>query len=62
VVERTGHSRSDVPAGVVAELEAGKVEPTLDDAHRYLVNLDEQIGVTGSATTTTTTPPITTGN
>ena len=62
VVERTGHTRSDVPAGVVAELEAGKVEPTIDDAHRYLVNLDEQIGVTGSSGTTTTTAPISPGN
>jgi protein phosphatase len=60
VVERTSHTRSDVPAGVVAEIERGKVEPTLDDAHRYLVNLDEQIGVTGSNTTLTTLPPTST--
>jgi hypothetical protein len=43
----------------VADLERGKVEPTLDDAHRYLVYLDEQVGVTGSSTTYTTPVPTT---
>jgi len=67
IVERTTHTRSDVPAAAVADLEHGKIEPTLDDAHRYLVYLDEQVGVTGSSTTFTTpvptaAPPTTAGN
>lgn len=52
-VERTELTRQSVPAASVAEIDAGKVEPTLDDAHRYLVNLHDQL-----ATTSTTAPPL----
>ena len=46
VVERTGH-HPQRRAGRLSSPRSsdGKVEPTLDDAHRYLANLDEQIGV-----------------
>ena len=42
LIERTNLTRQTVPPGVVAEIESGKIEPTLDDAHRYLTNLGEQ--------------------
>ena len=66
LIERTNLTRQTVPAGVVAEIDAGKVEPTLDDAHRYLANIDEQASTGDDAgskttqttqTTATTTPP-----
>lgn len=64
IVERTSYTRSDVPAGVVPELERGKVEPSQAAAASYIANIRDQIAVTGSATssTSTTTTPTTTGN
>ena len=62
VVERTSHTRTDVPAGVVAELEQGKVEPTQADAAAYVANIRDQVAVTGSPPTSTSTTPTTTGN
>ena len=52
-VERTQLTRQNVPTGSVAEIESGKVEPTLDDAHRYLANLQDQLRATQSTTPTT---------
>jgi len=51
-VERTQLTRQTVPAGTVAEIEGGKLEPTLDDAHRYLANLQDQLRSTQSTTST----------
>ncbi|HVN51132.1 MAG TPA: Stp1/IreP family PP2C-type Ser/Thr phosphatase [Acidimicrobiales bacterium] len=58
LVERSGLTRRTIPAASVPEIEAGKVEPTRDDAHKYLTNLADQATEqgTGSATTSTTTP------
>ena len=39
LVERPALTRSTVPASFADEIEAGKVEPTLADAHRYLTNV-----------------------
>jgi len=52
VVESTRLTRSSVPAASLAEIDKGKVEPTLDDAHRYIANLDQQATTTVSSTTT----------
>ena len=51
-VERTHLTRQTVPAGTVAEIDKGKVEPTLEDAHKYLANLQDEIGSTQPTTTT----------
>ncbi|HEY5154115.1 MAG TPA: Stp1/IreP family PP2C-type Ser/Thr phosphatase [Acidimicrobiales bacterium] len=55
-VERTQLTRQTVPAGTVAEIDGGKVEPTLDDAHRYLANLQDQLRTTQSTSVPTITP------
>ena len=57
-VERTQLTRDTVPEAAVADLDNGKVEPTLDDAHRYLTNLEEQRVAT--TTTSSTAAPSTT--
>jgi serine/threonine protein phosphatase PrpC len=54
VVERTQFVRAQVPPATVAEIEAGKIEPTRPDAQRYLTNLDAQVGTPATTTTTTT--------
>jgi hypothetical protein len=59
IVERTPYTRADVPIGVVAELERGKIEPTREDAAAYVTNIRDQIAVTGSSTTFTTPVPTT---
>jgi PPM family protein phosphatase len=58
LVERSALTRQTIPKSTVPEIEAGKVEPTRDDAHRYLTNLADQATEqgTGSTTTSTTTP------
>ena len=53
VVERTQFVRAHVPTATVAEIEAGKIEPTLTEAHQYLTNLGDQVGTTTTTTTTT---------
>jgi PPM family protein phosphatase len=45
-VESTQLTRETVPAGTVAEIDSGKVEPSLEDAHRYLANLQDQLRTT----------------
>ena len=50
-IEDTHLTRADVPAATVAEIDKGKIEPTLDDAHRYVTNLYGQ-----SPTQTTSAP------
>jgi PPM family protein phosphatase len=57
-VERSELTRQTIPKSSVAEIEAGKVEPTRDDAHAYLTNLADQATEqgTGSTTTSTTAP------
>ena len=59
-VERTHLTRQTVPAGTVAEIDKGKVEPTLDDAHKYLANLQDEIGSTQPTTTSTVAGAVTT--
>jgi len=64
LVERTALTRATVPAATINELQSGKIEPTLADAHRYIVNLDDQIATSGGTppTTATSTPPVPAGN
>jgi protein phosphatase len=52
--ERSGIDRRDVPPGVVDEIEAGRDQATLEDARRFVANLEDQVDAT---TTTTTTSP-----
>jgi protein phosphatase len=58
LVERSELTRDTIPKSSVPDIEAGKVEPTRDDAHRYLTNLADQATEqgTGTATTSTTAP------
>jgi serine/threonine protein phosphatase PrpC len=42
-VERTQLTRQTVPSASLAEIEKGKIEPTLDEAHAYLSNLNDQV-------------------
>ena len=46
-----------VPASLLAEIDSGKVEPTLADAHRYLTNVHDVASTQGppAATTSSTT-------
>ena len=53
-VERTDLTRDTVPAGTVAEIDKGKIEPTLEDAHTYLANLQDQVRTSQSTTTSST--------
>jgi protein phosphatase len=55
LVERSGLTRQTIPKSSVAEIESGKVEPTRDDAHRYLTNLADEATEQGTGTTTTST-------
>ncbi len=62
LVERSSLTRETVPASYVAEIDAGKLEPTRDDAHRYLTNLADQAAEQSTGinpTTTTTARPLT---
>lgn len=54
--ERSGIDRRDVPPGVVDEIEAGRDQATLDDARRFVANLQDQVDTLTPATTTTTSP------
>lgn len=61
--EDTQVSRDQVPPALIAELERGKEQSTLDDAHTYVANLKQQIDALKPpppTTTTTTTLPTTT--
>jgi len=60
LAEVTAIARADVPSARMSELEAGKDEASLEDAHNYLTRLQEQIDQLRPATTTTTTTPTTT--
>jgi hypothetical protein len=42
---------------VVDEIEAGRDQATLQDARRFVANLQDQVDATTTATTTTTTSP-----
>jgi protein phosphatase len=55
LVERSGLTRHTIPASSVPEIEAGKTEPTRDDAHQYLTNLADEATEQGTGSTTTTT-------
>jgi hypothetical protein len=55
--EPTGIALAEVPAATVDAVEAGVEQSTLDDARRYVENLQDQID---RATTTTTTTSTTT--
>jgi PPM family protein phosphatase len=65
VEQRTGIDVADVPASAVDDLEDGVDQPTLEDAERYVANLQDQIDQeeqppptsTTTTTTTTTAPP-----
>ncbi len=57
LAETTAIPLSEVPAARVDEVEAGVEQSSLDDARRYVANLQDQID---SATTTTTTTSTTT--
>ena len=57
LAEPTGIAVAQVPAASVAAVKAGVEEASLDDARRYVANLQEQID---RATTTTTTSATTT--
>ncbi len=48
------------PDALVADLEEGVDQPTLEDAKRYVENLEDQIAQVGQSTTTTTTTTVTT--
>jgi len=53
--ERTDITRTEVPEGVVGELEAGKQQSTLADARRYVANISDQIATATTSTTASTT-------
>jgi hypothetical protein len=55
IVEPTDLTRADVPAASLAEVEKGKIEPTIDDAHQYVAHLYDQ---RSAPTTTTSTVPV----
>jgi PPM family protein phosphatase len=61
LVEATSIPLSGVPAARLDEVQAGVEESSLDDARRYVANLQEQIDAatttTTTSTTTTTVPP-----
>lgn len=57
VAERTGIPSDDVPEAVVGDLEAGRDQATLEDAQRYVSNLEDQIEELEPEPTTTTTAP-----
>jgi len=58
--EGTGIDVDDVPPAVLADLEEGVSQPTLERARRYVANLEERIEDTQPPVTTTTTRPRTT--
>jgi protein phosphatase len=53
--EPTNLTREQVPDGVIGELEAGKQQSTLEDARRYVANLEDQIARETATSTTTST-------
>lgn len=55
VVERTGIARADVPPARLRQLEDGNEVASLDEARRYVANLQDQIDALDPPTTTTTT-------
>lgn len=57
VVERTGLTLDQVPPARRAELRAGKEQPSLDAARRYVANLEAQATTTTTSTTTTSVGP-----
>jgi len=63
-VERTDLTRDTVPAATVAEIDKGKIEPTLEDAHTYLANLQDQLRTTQptASSSTVVTTVVGTGN
>jgi len=58
VVESTGLEVADLPMPERQRVEEGQVQPTLDDARRYVGTLEERVAST--STTSTTLPPVTT--
>jgi serine/threonine protein phosphatase PrpC len=58
VVEATDLEVADLPMPERQRVEEGQVQPTLDDARRYLDTLEDRVA--SSTTTSTTTPPVTT--
>ncbi|MGH9229496.1 MAG: Stp1/IreP family PP2C-type Ser/Thr phosphatase [Acidimicrobiales bacterium] len=58
--ETTDIERSDVPADTRDDLEAGKEQSSLGDAHRYVDRLTERADALAAEATTTTTRPTTT--
>jgi protein phosphatase len=66
-VETTGIQRADVPADTLDVLDAGKEQPTLDDAHTYVQLLEDRVteqqgedDVTSPSASSTTTLPTST--
>lgn len=57
--ETTDIERSHVPADTRDDLDAGKEQSSLDDAHRYVDRLSERADALAVETTTTTTRPTT---
>ncbi len=60
LAETTGIAVAQVPAASVDAVRAGVEEATLDDARRFVANLEQQIGPTTSTTTSTATTSTTT--
>ncbi len=54
---RTGLAEADVPPARVDAIRAGKEEPTLGAARRYVDNLREQATPTTTTTASTAPPP-----
>ena len=52
VVDRTGHTTSQIPSGAVGPVQAGVQESSLSAAQKYVANL---VYTAAAATTTTTT-------
>jgi PPM family protein phosphatase len=61
LVEPTSMSRDEVPASFQDEIAAGKLEPTLSDAHRYLTNVADVAVTQGSGGTSTSTSSTSSG-
>ena len=66
-VETTSLQRADVPQDTLDILEAGKEQPSLDDAHAFVQNLEDRVaeqrgedGATGTTTSSTTSIPTST--
>lgn len=58
--ERTGLTRRELPEGVISEIEAGKEQPDLASAQRYVSNIEDQLEAQRPRTSTPPEPSPTT--